>query len=365
MARPSSNDAPVFVVDSSLSDPKPSPPPRSSTIPPWTWIVLASVLLAGSAGYRGFQDHQRRQVANNPQACPFPLEQIPRTLGRWKCSPVYGLKLISWDSKVPMTGANLVVVGTDPAGLLHVRVLGESGTVITEADEATLPPSQSETVAKLKKSLPELMPPHQISVDEKSQILADLTLLLGQVVLLDDQKLDSKTLLITGGKEYTVRTYTDESTGVKLIMLLLFGPVEPVIPHVPEVCYPANGFTKQEQSLDRTIPYKVLNASGKPDTKSALFQSAVYRKSRLQEGVYHSFLYDGVWSPYVSTSRDLNRLNLGVFKLQIQRLVGDGESRDVGRYAEPIEDFLESLLPAIDQELREAEKNPAKSVANK
>jgi hypothetical protein len=167
----------------------------------------------------------------------------------------------------------------------------------------------------------------------------------------NDQKLDTQTLRITGGKEHIIRMYSDEATGVRLVVLLLFGPVEPVIPHVPEACYPANGFAEVEKPLYRTIKFSYTDASGKEiEDHPATFASAVYRKARILEGVYHSFRYNGEWTPDVGT-RKFPRRNPGVFKLQIQRMVVPGESRDAGKYPEPIEDFLKSLIPSIEHEI--------------
>jgi hypothetical protein len=179
-----------------------------------------------------------------------------------------------------------------------------------------------------------------------------------------DQKLDSRTMLITGGKEHIIRTYLDDSTGVKLVVLVLFGPVEPVIPHTPEVCYPANGFSNVEEPINRLIRFSYEDASGKTiDERKASFRSAVYRKAPLTEGVYHSFRLEGVWSPDVA-GRRFPRRNPGVFKVQIQRMVATGERRDGDKYPEPIEDFLKSLLPAIEEQISlAAAKGAAKPVA--
>jgi hypothetical protein len=231
-----------------------------------TWVVLACLFLGLSAGYRAIQDRRYKEQSSVQEECPFPIERISRSLGRWK------------------------------------------------------------------------------SIDE-------------------DQQLDSKTLLITGGKEYTIRVYTDDLTGVKLVVLLLFGPVEPVIPHVPSGCYPANGFKSQDVAINRKVKFSYTDAAGKQvPNQQAIVQSAVYKKSRLIEGVYHTFRYDGVWSPDVPLGKGLGRRNLGVFKLQIQRLVAEGESRDADKYREPIEDFLESLLPAIEREISLATARNASKV---
>lgn len=232
---------------------EPLPPNRTMAVA--VWVVLASLLLGTSAVVRMIQERRHKEESNSLTSCPFPLNSLPRTLGRWK----------------------------------------------------------SEVV---------------------------------------DQKLDSKTLLITGGKEYTIRTYSDDLTGVRLLVLLLFGPVEPVTPHVPEACYPANGYSEADRPLNRKITYSYVDAAGKVvGDQDANFRSAVYKKASLIEGSYYSFRYDGVWSPVVGSGQKIPRKNMGVYKLQIQRLVAPGESRDTDKYPEPIEDFLRSFLPVFEHQM--------------
>jgi hypothetical protein len=233
-----------------------------------TWAVIACLFLGSSWVVRALQDRRHKEESSWVETCPFPLKEIPRTLGHWVASS-------------------------------------------------------------------------------------------------EDQKLDSQTMLITGGTDHVIRTYSDDSTGVRLVVLILFGPVEPVIPHVPEICYPANGFKKLEEPINRTIQYSCEDCPDKPKDKSeasAIFRSSVYQKGRIHEGVYHSFRYNGEWSPDVGGGKKLPRRNPGVFKVQIQRLMVPNESRDIDKYPDPIEDFLKSLLPVIDREssrgtAKEASKN--------
>jgi hypothetical protein len=183
----------------------------------------------------------------------------------------------------------------------------------------------------------------------------------------DMPKLDSKTMLITGGKTNIIRTYSDESTGVRLLVLVLFGPTEPVIPHIPEVCYPANGFSKADDSINRQIKYTFIDNTGKESQeRSAFFRSVVYQKLKILEGVFYSFRYNGEWSPDVGGGQKLPRRTPGVFKVQIQRVMIPGESRDIDKYPDPIEDFLKSLIPAIEHEISlGTAKNVSKAVPSK
>ena len=156
-----------------------------------------------------------------------------------------------------------------------------------------------------------------------------------------DQVLDPLTTRITGSTDHIIRTYYDDGTGVMLSVLVLFGPAEPVIPHTPQICYPSSGF----QTVGETIDVDVKIS----DSEDAKFRSSVFAKaggrSVIRQTVYHSFLLDGVWSPTIPNRR-FARKNPGIFKVQIQRRVVDGEKRDAD---EPIEDFVKKLIPTLEQ----------------
>jgi hypothetical protein len=51
---------------------------------PWTWMVLACMLLGASGGVRAWQDHRFATVLNRVESAPFPLKNIPRALGDWR-----------------------------------------------------------------------------------------------------------------------------------------------------------------------------------------------------------------------------------------------------------------------------------------
>jgi len=163
-----------------------------------------------------------------------------------------------------------------------------------------------------------------------------------------DKTLDSLTTRITGASEHVLRTYVDELTGVTLSVLILFGPAEPVLPHTPQICYPSCGYTATEPPSDRTIKG--------PDKQSYVFRAGVYEKSggraKLHEVAYHAFRLEGPWSPDVATGRKFPRKNPGIFKVQIQRRVAEGERRDSD---DPIEQFLAKLIPVIDRRIAESQ----------
>ena len=153
--------------------------------------------------------------------------------------------------------------------------------------------------------------------------------------------LDPLTTRITGSTDHVIRTYVDDMTGVMLSVLVLFGPAEPVLPHTPEICYPSSGFVASGGPIERDIEIN--------DRETATFRSSIFVKSggrsTIRQMVYHSFLLDGPWSPSVAT-RKFARKNPGIFKVQIQRRVNEGEKQDAD---EPIEDFVKKLLPTLEK----------------
>lgn len=165
--------------------------------------------------------------------------------------------------------------------------------------------------------------------------------------------LDPLTTRITGSTDHIIRTYSDQLTGVALSVLILYGPAEPVLPHNPQICYPASGFRSVGDTIDRGIEV----APG----RDASFRSAVFGKSggrlMIQQAVYHSYLYDGTWSPSIN-DRKIPRHKSGIFKVQIQRRVAEGESRGND---EPIESFIKALVPVIESMIRAADAAPVGS----
>jgi Protein of unknown function (DUF3485) len=60
---------------------------QSNTSPaksPWFWFVVTAVLLLVSGGVRFWRDRQFESIVDQSAACPFPLNEIPKTLGTWQ-----------------------------------------------------------------------------------------------------------------------------------------------------------------------------------------------------------------------------------------------------------------------------------------
>ena len=57
-----------------------------------------------------------------------------------------------------------------------------------------------------------------------------------------ESKLDSEVARVTGASSMASRIYTNPRTGVKLSVIVLYGPAAKVYIHAPETCYPKAGF---------------------------------------------------------------------------------------------------------------------------
>jgi hypothetical protein len=104
----------------------------------------------------------------------------------WSGHPLdgYDLQLMSWGdgSGVPTSGNRLVLVGTDTAGMLHIRIFDAAGNRVTDTDETKLP-GKAGPISTLKQQLPGLLPPHVLTGAEKAPVLQELTSILGQTPL--------------------------------------------------------------------------------------------------------------------------------------------------------------------------------------
>jgi hypothetical protein len=89
---------------------------------------------------------------------------------------------MSWGdgSGVPTSGNDLVIVGIDNSGPLHIRTFDAVGKRVTDTDETKLPGSQARAIATLKQQVPGLLPPHELTVAEKAQVISDATSIVGQ-----------------------------------------------------------------------------------------------------------------------------------------------------------------------------------------
>ena len=172
-------------------------------------------------------------------------------------------------------------------------------------------------------------------------------------------KIDPNIARGTGADIVVTRRYINQDTGVAVDMIVLFGPAVNMFIHLPELCYPAAGFSQVEGPAICSI---------KTATETVPFRSLVYGKgegiaSDLQE-VYYTWRYNNKWSPDVGNQKFFERIP-GMYKVHLARHLGQGERRDVGN---PCEALLKVLIPEVERRLEGSSGGPAsgesKSLAN-
>jgi hypothetical protein len=95
----------------------------------------------------------------------------------------YDLRLMSWGdgSGVPTSGSNVVIVGIDNNGLIHIRIFDASSKKVTDTDETKLPATQAGEVSALKQKIPGLLPPHVLTAAEKAELVREAPSIVGQI----------------------------------------------------------------------------------------------------------------------------------------------------------------------------------------
>ncbi|CAN5913688.1 hypothetical protein BH23PLA1_BH23PLA1_04850 [soil metagenome] len=159
--------------------------------------------------------------------------------------------------------------------------------------------------------------------------------------------LDPRIARGTGSVDNTLRRYTNRRTGVRLEVIVLYGPATDMRIHSPELCYPAAGYDQRDELRHHEI------ATG-DDRPPALFRSLIYAKGEggqaERQEVYYAWRYDGRWTPYVGNQKQVERIP-SMFKLHVARAVTEGELRGT---VNPCQDFLEQMVPEMERRLQEA-----------
>ena len=101
----------------------------------------------------------------------------------------FHLKLMSWGdgTGVPTSGHLLVIVGTDKNGLLHIRGFDEGGQQVIDEDEKSHLLSNrwpKGAIATLKQQLGGWLPPHELTFEEREQVVSQLTSCVGPTLFL-------------------------------------------------------------------------------------------------------------------------------------------------------------------------------------
>jgi hypothetical protein len=89
---------------------------------------------------------------------------------------------MSWGdgSGVPTSGSDIVIVGVDNNGLLHIRIFDASGKEVTDTDETKLPATRAGAISALKRQIPGLLPPHVLTAAERAKVVRNATSIVGQ-----------------------------------------------------------------------------------------------------------------------------------------------------------------------------------------
>ena len=159
----------------------------------------------------------------------------------------------------------------------------------------------------------------------------------------EDMVIDTKTLQIAGCSDYVTRNYVDEQTGVIVTVLIAYGPAEKIVGHTPAVCYPAVGYEREQEPIERVL---------KIGDSTARVRSFVFVKPEEGSGerlhVSVAFRHSGRWTPDASESRKRFRHEPGMFKIQVQRRLGKGERCDPEN---PTDQFVVALLPELNKSI--------------
>jgi hypothetical protein len=91
------------------------------------------------------------------------------------------LQVVTWGdgSAVPTTGRDLVIIGIDNPGLLHIRVFDGAGVEVIDTDENGLKGAEPFAINTLKLQIPSLLPPNPVTDGARTQVLAEVTALVG------------------------------------------------------------------------------------------------------------------------------------------------------------------------------------------
>ncbi len=164
-----------------------------------------------------------------------------------------------------------------------------------------------------------------------------------------EETLEPDIARIAGASDHMVRTYVDESSGQSAVVMILYGLAAKVFPHVPEVCYPANGFVPVSGAKDIEIQVPGTAIKAPFHTQSFVRYAAGERDYR---EVYHSFRNAGAWEINQSKNWKTFRYHPGMFKVQVQY---QGSSSDVAGENDSVKQLLGLVVGEIER--RVADKN--------
>jgi len=164
-----------------------------------------------------------------------------------------------------------------------------------------------------------------------------------------EETLEPDIARIAGASDHLIRTYVDKTSGESAVVMIIYGLAYKVWPHIPDVCYPANGFRLVPPPED--IPIKIPGT-----TNTALFRRQNFVKIKAGQSdyreIYHSLRNAGEWGIDMSKNWKFFRYHPGMFKVQVQH-----QGLSSGQKGE--QDSMKQLLGLIVREIdgRAAEKN--------
>jgi Protein of unknown function (DUF3485) len=153
-------------------------------------------------------------------------------------------------------------------------------------------------------------------------------------------QLDPEIARIAGSSAHVLREYVDQKSGAAVLALILYGRANSVFGHIPEVCYPANGYHQvltpvEHQFNDSTSSLPVR-------FRSAFFSKKVGMTNRLEE-VYYTFHHNQQWLPEVANQWKSFRNHPGMFKVLLQRPTTNTATEN-----SPTEALLREIVREID-----------------
>ena len=151
---------------------------------------------------------------------------------------------------------------------------------------------------------------------------------------------------IAGASDHLIRTYVDQKRGERVVVMVIYGLAARVWPHVPEACYPANGF-KQLTSTDMDIP--VPGTITKSPFRMQSFAKYKPGERDFRE-VYHSFLNAGEWGLDMGKNWKKFRYYPGMFKIQVQRHISRSSIESEN---DSVDQFLGQIVREIEQRVAE------------
>jgi hypothetical protein len=163
-----------------------------------------------------------------------------------------------------------------------------------------------------------------------------------------DAQLDPEVARMAGSSDHLIRTYVDEKSRERVVVLVLYGLAHAVSAHIPEICYPIAGYRvlrPEEYPTDHQLSIPGLETPVR--CRSLVFSKRVGGVGRYEE-VYYTFLYNGQWLPDARRRWKLFRYLPGIFKIQLQRTVTglDDES--------PSQELLGELAREISRQIARA-----------